>query len=465
MTITNSIINKNHSEFRYSKYITPITFGVIFLCHFLVFLAFYPGLCIYDLDTQIAQWNSKIFCANHPLLHTLFIGFCYDMFENRNNGYAIATLIQLIIVDGSMCYGSWYLGKRISKKWMYIILTGFYAIFPVNSLLAISHTKDILFAALGLIFIVDCKRILYGEDLKIVGIIRIVINTTLLLLMRNNAIYAMALTVVFMLIVIIIQKISKKIIDKVVIKIMLICILAIFFAFLGNKLLMKATNATTGSIKEMMSIPAQIMGRIYNTSATDEEKELILEYIPAAEEYRYYLSDIMKRDLPFEIWESKCKHFLLDTAIIAIKHPWESIKAVWFSVQGYFDILHCPYSSDFFFLAKNKYMADAVLDTKLPGILNIYTKLFNKTDIYGYNPVIIFLNIAIYVWAIIIAFAMGFIRRRWRESLLYIFLIALLLTLLAGPGAIIRYAYIYIISAPIAIYDIINRPVDGLSRR
>ena len=202
-----------------------------------------------------------------------------------------------------------------------------------------------------------------------------------------------------------------------------------------------------------MSIPAQIMGRIYNTVASDEEKEIISEYIPNTEEYNYYLSDPMKRDLPFEIWESKCKHFLLDSAIIALKHPIVSIQAVWFNIQGYFDPFHQPYSSDHFFLARSDYRGDAVQESKLPALRDLYVDHFRRTNVN--NPLTIFLNMALYIWVFIISLVM-LIKRRDSLYASYIFAFFYLMTLLLGPGAIIRYGYMYILIIPISMMDLFH---------
>jgi len=202
-----------------------------------------------------------------------------------------------------------------------------------------------------------------------------------------------------------------------------------------------------------MSIPSQIMGRIYNTVADEDEKDLILEYIPNAEEYKYYISDPMKKDLPFEIWESKCKHFLLDSAIIAVKHPLISIQAVWLNIQGYLDPFHQPYSSDHFFLARHDYRGDATQDSKLPALCNLYVDAFRITN--PHNPITIFLNMALYIWLCVICFCI-LLKKHNKQYLAFIFPLMYLCTLLLGPSAIIRYGFLYITAVPISLLSIYN---------
>ncbi len=432
-------------------YFALIAFISIFVCHFIVLLAFYPGLCTYDLNTQIEQYTTHSFITNHPLLHTLFVGYFHNLFTDPNPGYALASVIQLIITDSAMTYSVVYLRQNCIRIYPSILAILFYALFPVNSLLAISHTKDVLFAAFALIFFIDCQRLLKtgSKSFGALFLARMTINAVLMLHMRNNAIHAMLATIIIICIIIFVSH-KKKIASKHV-NFVAILILSFILAVISNKALILSTGAHNGSIKETMSIPAQIMGRIYNTVASDEEKEIISEYIPNAEEYKYYLSDPMKKDLPFEIWESKCKHFLLDSAIIALKHPIISTQAVWFNIQGYFDPFHQPYSSDHFFLARNDYRGDAVQESKLPTLCDFYVTHFRLTDTS--NPLTIFLNMALYIWVFIISFVI-LVRRKDKQYASYIFPFFYLLTLLLGPGAIIRYGYIYIVIIPISLMDL-----------
>ncbi len=444
----------------------------IFICHLIVFLAFYPGMCTYDLNTQIEQYLTHSFCTNHPLLHTLFVGVFHDLFtDDINLGYAFATVIQLLIVDGAMTYSVMYIRSICKDRFPWIIAAIFYAVFPVNSMLAISHTKDTLFAAFGLIFFIDSIRIFSEAPAKnYLFIIRMTVSATLMSLMRNNAVYALsaALIVIIIKMALNYRSKNKSGTDKVnaLKRYALIVFATVLLSVIGGRMLSYATSATPGSIKEMMSIPAQIMGRVYNSdSATEEEKALISEYIPNAEEYKFYISDPMKKDLPFEIWESKCKHFLLDSTIIALHHPVITAEAVWYSIQGYIDPFHMPYSSDHFYLARYDYRGGAELASKIPLLCDLYVKLFRTTYDYSRTPIIIVFNLGLYVWITLAAFITALIRNKKRpeglsENIAYLFPIMYLLTLLLGPAAIMRYGYLYVLTAPGAFTSLFY-PISG----
>lgn len=417
----------------------------IFLMQLPVFLAFYPGICYYDIDVQVAQFESAQFITNHPLLHTLFIGFFKNLFETPNTGYALSTLIQMIIVDCTMAYALSYLYKKTENVILCTISAIFYGLFPVNSLLTISTTKDILFAAFALVFFIDVLRNLHKNQLKKISYIRIVLNAILMMLFRNNAIFAFLPT--FCIITAI--KLYKKEKSKII---LLICLGISLLYPVTDNFLTSSLGAVNGSIKEMLSIPAQELARIYNTTENTTDKELILSYIAEPENYNYYLSDAIKQQLPFEILDSKCKHFLLDSAIFHFKYPITCLDAILYNTQGYWDLFHSPYQSDHYFLSTTNYRGGSVLDSKIPALANLYVKLFHVTEKYQHNAfAILFLNSGIYIWIMLFTFIKSIHDKKTYLSLSLLFPVFYLFTLCLGPGAIIRYTFVYLLIAPVVI--------------
>lgn len=441
-----------------AKWLVASTFVFIFLCHCIVFLAFYPGLCSYDMDAQIAQYINHDFCTSHPLVHSLYLGFFHNLFQNPNDGYAIATILQIAIVDGALTYALSYAYHYNHNKLLYVCCILFYAIFPVTPLLTISHTKDIPFASFALIFFIDTLRLSHSQlgYNKYITYIRITINATLMVLFRNNAIYAI-MACVFIQVLIWIYRHNKHRSLTILSRILVVYMTILITSLMCSRILFISTNSTKGSIKEMMSIPAQIMGYIYNNSATDSEKDTISQYIPNPEDYNYYLADSMKKDLPFEIWESGCKHFLLDSAILAIHHPQDATNAILLNIQGFFDPIHCPYSSDHFYLARHDYRGDAIQESRLPRLCDIYVNNFYVTEKYTSSPIIVLLNMGLYVWIVILASIVSFTRKvDFNNLIAYFFPLLYLATLLLGPGAIIRYGFLYILIAPITLFFIFH---------
>lgn len=421
----------------------------IFIIQLPVFLAFYPGMVYYDIGVQVDQYDTWDFICNHPLIHTLFTGFFKNLFEHPNTGYAVTTLIQMGIVCSAMGYTLRYLYHKTGSVILCTVSILFYGLFPVNSVLTISSTKDILFAAFTLIFFIDTLRFLENEITKPFSYARIILNAVLMLHLRNNAIYAFLPALAIILFIQI--KTKKRW------KVTLLFLLLTIFLFKGtDKILLTFTQATPGSIKEMMSIPAQWQARIYADTDNEDDKSLIRTYIEEPEKYVYYLSDRIKQQLPFEVLDSKCKHFLLDSAILFLKYPITSLDATFYNTQGFWDPFSCPYQSDHFFLASRDYRGGAEIDSKLPALMELYVTKFYKTESYQHNPIAdLFCNIGLYTWIFILG--MFYAMKTKNSPLIFssLFPFLYLLTLCLGPGAIIRYAFPYILMAPVIIGKII----------
>lgn len=417
----------------------------IFIMQFPIFLAFYPGMIYYDIGVQVDQYDTWDFITNHPLVHTLFTGFFKNLFEHPNTGYAVTTLIQMAVVCAAMGYTLRYVYHKTGSVILCTIAMLFYGLFPVNSVLTISSTKDILFAAFMLIFFIDTLRFLEDDIKKPFSYIRIILNAVLMLLLRNNAIYAFipALAVILFIQI----KMKKRW------KATMLFLLVTLLLFKGtDKVLLTITQATPTSIKEMMSIPAQGQARIYAKTDNENERALIRTYIEEPENYVYYLSDRIKQQLPFEVLDSKCKHFLLDSAILFLKHPIIALDSVFYNTQGYWDPFSCPYQSDHFFLASWDYRGGAEIDSKLPILMERYVNTFYKTEAYQNNLLAdLFCNIGLYTWIFILG--MFYAMKTKNSPLIFssLFPFLYLLTLCLGPGAIIRYAFPYILMAPVLI--------------
>ena len=447
---------KNILDWLYGHY--PLVVVSLFLMHLPFYLAVFPGICYYDIPVQIEQYEKPYFIENHPLIHTLYLGFFKNLFEDPNAGYAIATLIQLLLVEMCMALAISYIYKKTQSKLLCTIALLFYGMHPVNSLLSLSTTKDIFFSICMLLFFLELKKYFIEGYLTKGGYVRLISVAVLMLLLRNNAKHAF-IPAMFVIVVMLWKK--KKDVKKFLL--LVFTILAIFVGV--NKVLVVSLNATPGSIKEMMSIPVQELGRIYNTIDDEQVKEEIREYVPDAERYNYYLSDALKVNLPFEILDSKCKHFLLFTFIKNFEYPITCIDAIFYSTQGYWDLFHCPYIEDHFYLVQNsdRWWGGSTLDSKIPALYEWCVSSFHTTDGYADQWYIIFFNIALYVWIFLFYLAKGLNEKK--EATIYscLFPLLYLATLLLGPGAIVRYVFIFYLLAPVMMVDSFKTKQAALS--
>lgn len=431
---------------------------IILVCWLPVFLAFFPGICYYDLPTQIGQYKDQVFNACHPLLHTLILGFLYTSFDSPNTGMMVYCILQMILLASSMAYSLVYLYKRKVNRIIRYLILAVFALFPMNPLLAISTTKDIVFAALLLFTItyyLNIKLSCTTHD----SVNDVAVNTTVTfkqklilsvlivftILFRNNAIYAFLAGIFLILLYQLIQK--KRWLKTLVFS---VCTILLYFCI--NRFLMVSLQANTSSIKEMMSIPSQQMSLIYKECNDAELNEKIIKYIPSPEDYNPWLADAIKMQLPFEIIESKSKHFLVLAAECNLKHPIVCLKAFYYTMQGYIDIFQNPYHDEHFYLAAADYRSDITLTSYIPWLHDLYVNWFQTTANLNFF-IKIFFNGGIYLWLFLICLIRFFYTKKETLCFCSLILFFYLGTLLLGPGAIIRYIYPIILCVPMLMSE------------
>ena len=434
-------LNKKAIIFRFLLYVL-----VIFLCQLPVFLAFYPGICTFDIREQLIQYNTPYFIKNHPLLHTLFLGFCYNLFSNREHSMAVYTIFQMLILDSAIGYALLHMYKKgCPKIFLYISLL-FWGLFPVNSLFSISTTKDIIFSALFLFLTIYYLEHADQKNFSFIVLLLLSLITVLLIMFRNNTFYAFIVSGIIVLLLKLIKKSSIK-------KYLIYMILTIALFRISDFTLTHVTNASNGSIKEMMSIPSQEMARIYISVDDTTVKEEIKKYIPEPGNYCYWLSDAIKQQLDSDDLDSLAKHFLLQTAIYNFKYPIVCLDAILYNTQGYWDIFHSPYQEIHSYVASIDYRADITLQSYLPSLMQVYFDNFETLEQYKGTIWMIFLGIGLYIWIFLLSLVKAIHGHKSYIIIGALFPLFYLLTLLLGPGAITRYAYPFILIAPVFIYE------------
>lgn len=124
---------------------------IIMLMWLPVLLAYYPGLFAYDVGFQIYQ-EMGTYNVHHPLIHTFILQFFYYVVGERfmgsyNRGMVCYTLFQMLILAMAIAYMHLFLHRMKAGRKSKIVILIFTGMFPVYSVLSISMTKDIIFAA------------------------------------------------------------------------------------------------------------------------------------------------------------------------------------------------------------------------------------------------------------------------------------------------------------------------------
>ena len=247
-------------------------FLIILACWLPAFLIFFPGSFAYDVPFQLEQVFTGSYSTHHPLLHTLLLGKCIQLgvaLHDTNLGAAVYTAIQMFLLAGcfALCCTSI---RRQSSEGAAWLATIFFAVYPMHMFMAVNATKDVLFAGCFALFVVLCREeIVLPLTGKRKGIL--LASGVLAMLLRNNAVYAMAVWGLFLLF----SRGTRRLGGMA-----LACVL---LALTVSTCLSTALHAEPGDLREMLSVPIQQLARSRRVSGkelTEEERQAIDELFP-----------------------------------------------------------------------------------------------------------------------------------------------------------------------------------------
>lgn len=463
---------------------------LIFLCWLPVFLAYYPSVFAYDAEGQLYQVIAHDYSTHHPLLHTLFLGAFFKLGGllpgSYSAGMAMHSVVQMLLMATVFGYTIAYLYRQGASVFLRNIMLLFYALFPTNSILALSTTKDVLFSALVLLYTLSLHRLVtklgraetnddknglqnglqsglraVNEDGEATGNwLLYMLWSVLLLLFRNNAVYAFVLTAPCLTF----GLYRMRDVKPGVWKRYLVCTLAVLVLFgVGNVSLKAVTGARNGSPREMLSIPLQQMARtrvkaeetLSPAMRQEVEKYLPSEWVFAA--YNPYLADPVKNravihDNPAGLIKTWIK--------LGVAHPQIYIDAFLHNSIGYWFIEDCTHAqiygigteSGFGYLSTdNRTMpagCEIIEHSYLPGLRGLMERIVSD-NVYQNVPVVrIIFAPALYWWMLCMYMAVIIYRRKYKMLIPVMFLAAYYMTLLLSPTVLIRYMYPYVVTIP-----------------
>lgn len=322
-------------------------------------LAYYPGICSYDITIQAEQMLSHQYIEHHPLAHTLLVESFLRLGElmgDANLGLGLYTLLQLLILAAALAYGIFLLYLRDAKGLWLIALQLLGMFFPFHWYLAVSATKDILFTAFFLFLLFTLYQMLaQARDSLRPNIWEViyVLSGTLMILFRNNGKYAFLVLLGCCLLTVLFCRRSKRLYRRIFLS--SLCSLILGMALLAG--LSRATGAVQGDKREMLSIPIQQLARtmIYHGGAgvlpeddgamEESDRALIDDFIldRAYENYRPEIADPVKSHTYTHVFRYRTKEFLTTYLHLLGQFPGDYINAVLAVDAGYlypYDVSH-----------------------------------------------------------------------------------------------------------------------------
>ena len=485
-----------------------IYMGFLLLCYLPVFLAYYPSVFAYDAEGQLYQVLAHDYSTHHPLIHTLFLEVFFrlgGLLGSYSLGMAVHSVVQMVLMAGIFAYTVLFLYKEGTGLVLRLLLLLFYGLFPANSVLAISTTKDVLFAGLVLCYVLELYRQFSGrrtetgkqlegsgEKEKRGGGVTLVLIGALLLLFRNNALYAMiaAFPVTFFLMgkssVATAEESSAR--EKNTGKfaaekssmesarigkrahhsgrkayvLATVCMLFLFAVVAaGLKGVLKAQN---GSPREMLSVPLQQIARTRVEHEEELEPELrqeldqyvSSEWVFAA--YHPHLADPVKSRA---VIHDNPAGFIKVWIRLGLRYPQTYIDAfldnsvgLWFlEDQSHAEIYGKGKESGFGYLSTdNRTMPvgfEIVEDSKLPGLRDFMEEIVSENRYQDIPVLSVIFAPAFYWWLLVLYLASAVYQRDWRGMIPAVFLVMYYLTLLLSPAVLVRYMYPLMVSVPV----------------
>lgn len=444
--------------------------AVIFVCWLPVFLAYYPSVFAYDAEGQLYQVLAHDYSTHHPLMHTLFLGAFFQLggqvFGSYSAGMAVHSIAQMLLMAAAFGYTLSYLYHKKVPVYLRIVLLLFYALFPANSILALSTTKDVLFSTLVLLYTIIVYRVAVsggesGEPFTKRDWCAYVLISVLLLLFRNNAVYAFVISTPFIYLGL---RRRKETQNAFLHRTYLLAAVGAFVLFIvGSMTLKMVLGAQSGSPREMLSIPLQQMARTrvqaeetLSTKMRQElDKYLPSEWVFAA--YNPYLADPVKNRA---VLHDDPKGLVRTWIKLGLEHPQIYIDAFLDNSIGYWfleDKTHAQIygigtESGFGYLSTdNRTMpagCEIVEHSYLPALRAAMERVVSD-NVYQNLPVIRWIfSPAFYWWMLCMYMAVAIYRRKYILLLLAVFFVVYYLTLLLSPTVLIRYMYPFVVTVP-----------------
>lgn len=470
---------------RLEKWLRPshcfvLSFATMLLCWWWGYMAYYPGICSYDITIQAGQVVSGSYGTHHPLAHTLLVGLFMRLgaaMGNVNTGIALYTVFQMICLAAAFAAGiAWLRAIGTGKVWVW--LTWIWGcLFPIHLYMSITVTKDVFFTVFFILqLICFCQLLRRGAGRPGVSgwDLCYLLSTVGMILFRNNGRYAL-LPVLFFLAAGCIRHHGDR---RLLLRLLAGTLAGFLLGSAGLSLLSRAMSAQQGDKREMLSIPIQQLARtmIYHggvgvldeddATMEDEDIRLVNDFIldEAYREYRPDIADPVKRHTYTHVVRYRTGEFLKTYLRLFVRYPGDYVNAAFAVNMGYYylgDTSHAHINENGveqgLGYIQTRWVEHELKDygiykdSKLEGLYRAMER-YADGNLYLYTPVLCLIMIpGIYLWIWLFAVVRLWIRKKYLLLLPISFVAGYYLTLVLGPAVQLRYLYPVMAAAPFVI--------------
>ncbi len=431
---------------------------IILLCWLPTWFSIFPGAFTYDAYDEWMQICTGKLTAHHPVLHVLLLGGLtegiYQMTGSYNLGIGIYTFIQMLFVSWVFGYTLQFLRKQNICGTLRMLSLFFYCFSPVTALFSVCATKDVIFSAGALLFMLFIIQLLQdpNEFFKSPkAIILFILSALITMIFRNNGLYIAILTLLML------GFYLKKFI-KTYTKVT-VTILAIYLCLTIS--LNHFLHVTPGGVEEMLSVPIQQLARVHyyeKDSFSKEDLELLYSILPEENlnSYRASVSDFVKCGFNKENFEKEKADFFRLWIRTGIHHPFTYINSFllgtvdfWYPhaiIDGYRDVYN---RSSYYDYKVSEPGTEIVL---LPGLHDFYEYISWDKDAQTLPGMFLLLSPGWYFVMFFITFMYLLHQKNYHKIIPLMVIVWNMCTVLLGPIALVRYVLILFYAFPLLFF-------------
>lgn len=434
-----------------------VSFLLIMGCYSVFYLANYPGILTWDSVDQIAQTITGNYINHHPVWQTWIIkgirDLCSLFTPEMNVAVAVYCCLQMIVIALIYAYVLKCFLQKGVKIWFIVMAGVYFAFMPYNIMFSFNMWKDTLFSACILLFTVLIWKNLSEERKSTLGEMAGLFGSGFIICMfRNNGFYCFLVVTAIMAWCM--WKSNKRV--------CIVLIGTVFVALTIRGPVFKLTGVKAPDFVESLSIPVQQVAKVINTNGnlTEEQKEFISELVSleeVAEAYDCRISDpikgLIRQSGKQELLTTEKWEFFKLWLKIGIQNPGIYLQAYIEQTEGYWnpDIEYWQYTSG---------MPDTQLPVKEAPILTdkfctllghyVWTK-YQNVPLVG-----CLWSIGAMVWGAMILGGLCWVKNKKRESICFLPVFILWLTLLIATPVYAEFRYIYALFLCMPVYFVIT---------
>ena len=438
---------------------------VMVLCWMPYFLTFFPGIFGSDPLESIRQvLGMEGWTNHHPILYTAYIKLFVMLLQGvfgLNGALGVMIFAQMCILAGSLSYCLVWLGKKDVPFGILVFGFLFFAVNPVIGVFSVYATKDVLFSAVVLLFVLAVYDFTEKPELLISEKkywMKMFLITFFVLFLRNNGIFLIVGTL--MVLAFVYRTYWKKF--GVWILFVILCMT------LQKQVIFQLLHVEEGSFAESLSIPLQQIGQaMVDGPVMSETEEVYLnELLPIdrwAGVYQQGYTDTIKFDEQFNdtyLNEHKGK-FIKVWAGMLPKNFGSYVKGYLLQTIGYWDI-HQTESLNAYGVVENSLGVEQIdiiqrsTGKSLQGMIEALILVCRKLPVLCYLT-----NMAMIMFILtFVLIRSGVEHDKCGLSLIPLSLVWITI-MIAAPAAVkFRYLFAVYLCWPLIIYHLFRRKMD-----